>query len=274
MNSSYFSRENLRNINLNEFDRLYKQQNANTDRRQAHEAFAKLLSQMNEESFDEEEEKEFKRLQDELTNCNKNDGNKKIWVEDVAEKREREENAGEEQKESKKQRSNEEGSLTLSADMATATDAVADEVEDIEDGKWIVDGYDISSRFDNLRQTALSNKAAKKLTCLDKLHLNHVFFVSKTMQKSTLRFFPLAVKKSIVSASFGAAECSLPLEVKAWIEEFEEVITTVPDNNESVLKIADKEQKRMKQKARTFAQEAEEKEDPALEVYAEVFGCA
>ena len=54
-------------------------------------------------------------------------------------------------------------------------------------------------------------------------HLNHVFFVSKTMEKSTLRFFPLAVKRNIVSASFGASECSLPLEVKAWIEEFEKV---------------------------------------------------
>ncbi|KAI8372251.1 hypothetical protein EDC96DRAFT_500462, partial [Choanephora cucurbitarum] len=150
MNNTYFSRENIRNISLNEFDNLYKQQNTNADKLQAHEAFAELLSKMKEESFDEQEEKEFKRLQDELINCNRNYSNKKIWTEGVAEKREREKNASEEQKESKKQRSDEEGSLTLSAEMTTATDAVADEVKNIEDGKWIVDDYDISSRFDNL----------------------------------------------------------------------------------------------------------------------------
>ena len=50
--------------------------------------------------------------------------------------------------------------------------------------------------------------------------------------------------------------------------------TIVFDDDQSVLKIVDKEQMIMKQKARTFAQKAVEKEDHALEVYAEVFGCA
>ncbi|KAI8340992.1 hypothetical protein EDC96DRAFT_522800 [Choanephora cucurbitarum] len=117
----------------------------------------------------------------------------------------------------------------------------------------------------------MTNKSAKKLSCLDKLHLNYVSFVSKSMQKSTLQYYPLVVKMKILAACFRGDddEDEVPLTVETWVNEMKKVMKS-SNETEVGLNIVDQKQKELKRKARDFMQRAEEQDDDALEVYAEV----
>ncbi|KAI8327265.1 hypothetical protein EDC96DRAFT_549748 [Choanephora cucurbitarum] len=86
--------------------------------------------------------------------------------------------------------------------------------------------------------------------------LEPYFFVSKSMQKSTLQYYPLVVKMKILAACFGGddEEEEVHLAVEPWVNEM-------------------KNQKELKRKARDFQQRAEEQDNAALEVYAGILSC-
>ncbi|KAI8371967.1 hypothetical protein EDC96DRAFT_573099 [Choanephora cucurbitarum] len=157
--SSNLNRANLRNLSLNHFDLNCKYQNKNSSKRDAHQLFLDFLNTFEKEELEEwEVEKDFPSLR----SAEVMHSITKFGV------RREKKMTKKKKKMSKKRRTSGESS-TLSACLKSVSSAATESTPDNEAGKWMLNDYNVSSRFDELREAAITNESAKKLSCLDKL---------------------------------------------------------------------------------------------------------
>ncbi|OBZ81887.1 hypothetical protein A0J61_10064 [Choanephora cucurbitarum] len=186
---------------------------------------------------------------------------------------EKEEQQDKEEEQQEKEEQKSASSSTLNASMTTATITTNDNAETVGDN-WLLCDYNISGRFDELRTRAMDRYNSNKntISCLDKLLLNHIMFVSESHTKSTLKFFPERVRSMIFESSKQEVR-AIPSLVNEWVSDLNKIIRNGAQKekkSKTAFKHTDVLQKALKAKAWEFEREAREKEDEELAIYASI----
>ncbi|KAI8362724.1 hypothetical protein EDC96DRAFT_545178 [Choanephora cucurbitarum] len=132
---------------------------------------------------------------------------------------------------------------------------------------WIHHDYNITARLGNLRRQAIALKSSnKKLTAVQKLMLNHVYFVFCRKQKSVTKFLPFRVHSYLNNFHKNALPI-VPNVAKGWVEKLKQIqISSVEDTTGSMDNIT----KLLKRKTLSLLVEADQTNNDTLLVYANI----
>ncbi|KAI8330152.1 hypothetical protein EDC96DRAFT_549011 [Choanephora cucurbitarum] len=133
--------------------------------------------------------------------------------------------------------------------------------------RWMCHGNNVIDKLSSLRTSAvLAKEQGKKLSAVQKLMLNHIYFVSGRRQKSVGKSLPLHVHLFLNNLNSRALP-TVPDVVKAWVNQLEEIKANFIEEEAS---LEDQLTKLLSKKTLSFLVQASEADDDVLVTYSRV----